>query len=370
MSLLKGNPSLNPAFFIRKAKDTYFAQHDVLPLTSPKAVRVEIKATGLCGSDLHYYQDGRNGPKVVSAPMVLGHESAGVVVEVGPAVTSVKVGDKVAVEPCVPSRFSDETMSGNYHLCPHMEFAASPPTHGTLARYFTVDDNFVVKLPDHVSLEEGATAEPLAVACHANKLAGTTFNRTVFVFGAGPVGLLVAATAKAFGATRVLVIDLFDDKLQLAKKMGATDVHNSRADRGKSESEVVEGLTSKYFAPDIVFDATGVKPCIRSGMLAVKPGGTYVQVGMGMNNTEIPLGPLGRKEATVKGSFRYSFGDYRDAVQLLSSGKVNSKLIITHRFKFKQAKEAYEFAGTGKAVKIIIEGPTDEDLLLANQSKL
>ncbi len=332
-------------------------------------MRIEIKKTGLCGSDLHYFHEGRNGPKQVVDPMILGHESSGIVAEVGSEVTKVRVGDKVAVEPCVPSRYSKETMLGKYHLCPHMEFAASPPVHGTLARYFVVEEDFVVKLPQHVSLEEGALAEPLAVACHANKLASTTFNSKVVVFGAGPVGLLVAATARAFGATRVLVVDLFDDKLTMAKQMGATDVHNSRNDnknKNTTEEQTALSLTSQFFQPDVVFEATGAKPCIRMGMLMVKPAGTYVQLGMGMHDTLIPLGPIGRKEATIKGSFRYSFGDYTDAVELIGSGKVNAKLIITNRFKFKDARKAYEFAGTGKAVKIMIDGPTEDDLKLAS----
>lgn len=369
MSILKGDTELNPAFFLRKAHDVVFANHDVEPLAE-YGVRVEPKRTGLCGSDLHYYEQGRNGPKIVQAPMILGHESAGVVAAVGPKVTSVKVGDRVAIEPVKPSRHSKETLSGNYHLCPDMKFAASPPGHGTLARYFQVEEDFVHKLPKHVSLEEGAICEPLAVAVHANKLGNTTFNSTIFVFGAGPVGLLVASTARAFGASKVLVIDLVEDKLELAKKLGATHVHNSGNDRGKSEEDIVEYLTTNFFHPDIVFDATAVKPCIRLGMMSVRTGGTYVQVGMGMLDMNIPLGAIGRKEATVKGSFRYGFNDYRDAVELVSSGKVPAKEIITHRFAFKDAEKAYQLAGAGKAVKIMIDGPTEDDLALAEKAKI
>ncbi|GMM35353.1 L-iditol 2-dehydrogenase [Saccharomycopsis crataegensis] len=355
-------PSVNPSVVLRKKHDIVYEDRPVPKLQDPHFVRIAIKKTGICGSDVHYVQHGETGPFVVKSPMVLGHESSGVIVEVGSAVTNVKVGDRVAVEPGYPSRYSKETMRGLYNLCPHMAFAATPPYDGTLARYFTVPEDFVYPLPDTVSFEDGALCEPLAVAVHANKLGNTTFGSSVYVFGAGPIGLLITATAKAYGATDILVIDLFDDKLEMAKKLGATAVYNSSNDKGVAPAEIVKKLHQTYFVPQVVLEATGAPPCIQVGVAATGNAGTYVQVGMSGNEVNgFPIGAIGVTEAVVKGSFRYNFGDYEDAVKLLANGKVDGSLLITHRFTFKEAIKAYDFAATGKAIKIMIDGPTDED---------
>ncbi len=352
----------NPSFVLRKKQDMVFEDRPVPEISDPHFVKVAIKKTGICGSDIHYARDGELGPFVVNSPMVLGHESSGVIAEVGAAVSKVKVGDRVAVEPGYPSRYSTETMRGKYNLCPDMKFAATPPYDGTLCRYFLVPEDFVTVLPEHVSFEEGALAEPLAVAVHANKLAQTTFGSQVYVFGAGPVGLLIVATAKAYGATDILVIDLFEDKLELAKQMGATATYNSKDDKNVPLQAQVNKLHETFFVPDTVLEASGAEPCMRVGVAATGNAGTYVQVGMGKNEIDkFPIGAIGTTEAVIKGSFRYNYGDYRDAVKLLASGKVDAKLLVTHRFTFKQAKEAYELSGSGKGIKVMIDGPTDED---------
>ncbi|SCU79188.1 LAME_0A07624g1_1 [Lachancea meyersii CBS 8951] len=328
-------------------------------IEDPHYVKLQIKKTGICGSDVHYYVAGAIGNFVVKKPMILGHESSGIVTEVGKAVTSVKVGDKVAIEPGIPSRYSDETKAGNYNLCPEMKFAATPPYDGTLVKYYLAPEDFVVKLPEHVSLEEGALVEPLSVGVHANKLAKLSFNQKVAVFGAGPVGLLTGAVARAFGASEVVFIDVFPHKLKLSSKFGGTKFVDSSKikDEELLVAEIVKELDSEQ--PEVVFDCSGAEVCIRAGIKVCKTGGTYVQVGAGKEDVNFPIAAIGPKELKVLGCFRYAFGDYRDAVQLISTGAVDVKPLVTHRFKFEDAVKAYEFnvkCGS-EVIKTIIDGP-------------
>lgn len=328
-------------------------------IKNPHDVKVQIKATGICGSDVHYYTHGSIGDFVVTSPLVLGHESSGVVVEVGEAVSSVKIGDRVSVEPGVPSRYSKETMSGHYNLCPHMAFAATPPYDGTLTKYYLVPEDFVYKLADHVSFEEGAVVEPLAVGVHANRLAGTGFGKAVLVLGAGPVGLLTGAAAKAFGATDVVYVDIFESKLEKAKQFGATHTVLFRPEA--NEEELVRSVTKALGGnhPDFVFECSGAEKCIRAAVKACKRGGTLVQVGLGKDNINFPINEFSSKEATFKGCFRYYEGDFDDAVKLLSTGKVNVKPLITKVFPFEEAVEAYKYnvEHAKDVTKTIITGP-------------
>lgn len=291
--------------------------------------------------------------------MVLGHESAGIIVETGDAVTSLKVGDRVCMEPGIPSRYSDEYKAGKYNLCPHMAFAATPPYDGTLCRYYLLPEDFCVKLPDNVSLEEGALIEPLSVGVHVSKQAGIVPGDVVVVFGAGPVGLLAASCAQAFGASKVLSVDLFQNKLDLAKEIGIQHTFiPTKGDSPQESAKKIEEILGQQ--PDAVIDASGAEYSIQTGIHVVKTGGRYVQAGMGRDEITFPVAEFCSKELTLKGSFRYGYGDYKLAVEFVASGKVPAKKLITHHFKFTEAEEAFKTVMAGKAVKVIIDGPEDE----------
>lgn len=352
-------PETHKAVVLQKQGLITFEDIPVPQLEDPHYVKLAIKKTGICGSDVHYYKTGAIGNFVVKDPMVLGHESSGVVVEVGSKVTSVKVGDRVAIEPGIPSRYSEATKSGHYNLCPSMAFAATPPIDGTLLKYYLSPEDFLVKLPDNVSFEEGACVEPLSVGVHANKLADVRFGSKVVVFGAGPVGLLAGAVSRAFGATDVVFVDVFDHKLERANEFGATQIVNSS--KFKSEDDLVKEIQRVLSGeqPEVVFECSGAEVCIRAGIKACKAGGRYVQVGMGKDNVNFPISEVVSKELQVLGTFRYCFGDYNDSVKLISEGKVDVKPLITHRFKFQDAIKAYEFniEHGEDVVKTIIDGP-------------
>lgn len=345
------------AVVLQKPGSITIAKRDIPEIKDPHYVKLQIKATGICGSDVHYYTTGGIGRFIVKSPMVLGHESSGVVVEIGSEVTRVKVGDRVAIEPGIPSRYSDETMSGHYNLCPHMIFAATPPYDGTLTKYYLAPEDFVYKIPAHLSFEEGALAEPMSVGVHANKLAGTRYGSKVLVSGAGPVGLLAGAVARAFGATDVIFVDIAEDKLERSKQFGATHTILSSPDEDAFVNTVSKDLGG--ILPDVVLECSGAQTAIRCGIKSCRAGGNYVQVGMGRDNVNFPISEVGSKELTFHGCFRYKKGDFADSVALLSSGKVNGKPLISHTYSFDQGPEAYQFNAEhpDKVVKTMITGP-------------
>lgn len=359
----------NISLVLKKVNEIDFETHEAPVISEDNDVIVEVKKTGICGSDIHYYTHGRIGDFVLKKPMVLGHESSGVVAQVGKGVTSLKVGDRVAIEPGVPSRYSEEYKSGHYNLCPHMVFAATPNSDengvnppGTLCKYFKSPEDFLVKLPDHVSLELAALVEPMSVAVHAARLTRLSFGDTVVVYGAGPVGLLAASVALKFGASRVAVVDIVDSKLEMAKKVGvATHTFNSTSG---GIDELIAAIGNER--PNVVMECTGAEKCIQSAIEVLKVGGRYVQIGNSSKPVSFNMTAVVNKELTVFGSFRYGFNDYKTSVAILDnnyrSGKekaaVDFESLITHRFKFKDAIKAYDLVKGGNGcIKCVIDGP-------------
>jgi D-xylulose reductase len=213
--------------------------------------------------------------------MVLGHESAGIVHSVGSSVTSLRPGDRVCLEPGIPCRRCVRCHEGRYNLCPDMAFAATPPFDGTLARYYRLPEDFCYKLPDHIPLEQGALMEPTSVAVHVCRRAEVKPGTTMVVFGAGPVGLLCSAVAKALGASIVVGVDINEDRLKFAKEYAATDIFTpSKDDKPEDSAKKLIEACGLGLGPDVVIDATGAGVCIQTGIHALKSGGIYCQVGM------------------------------------------------------------------------------------------
>lgn len=291
--------------------------------------------------------------------MTLGHESAGTVAEVGSAVRSVKAGDRVALEPGAPCRHCEPCLSGHYNLCIDMKFAATPPYDGTLTGFYVAPEDFCYKLPEHVTLQEGALVEPLAVAIHIVKQAVIVPGQSVIVMGAGPVGLLCCAVAKAFGASKVVAVDIQPSRLEFAKEYAAT--HTFTPERVAAEDNAAR-LKKEVGLPDgadVVIDASGAEPSIQSSIHAARRGGTYVQGGMGKPDITFPIMTMCINELTMKGSFRYGSGDYKLAVELVASGKVDVKKLITGTVKFEDAEQAFKDVKAGKGIKCLIAGPNE-----------
>ena len=294
-------------------------------------------------------------------PIVMGHEASGIVHSVGPAVTSVVPGDRVAIEPGFSCRRCKQCKAGRYNLCPDMQFAADPPgNHGTLARVFRTPEDFVYKLPDTVSLEEGVLVEPLGVAVHGARLAGVSAGQTVLVQGSGTIGLLAAATAKAFGAKEVFVSDISQVKLDFAReyvgcKTFMPDLKSTpqlEAERLKKEMGLPHGV-------DVVLECTGVESSVQTGVYASGAGGVVVQIGLGKPDLTLPVLNMCEKETVFKTTWRYAPGDYEIAIALLSSGRLSVMSLISNIVPFEQAPEAWEMTKKGQGIKNLIRGVQD-----------
>ncbi|EKM59197.1 uncharacterized protein PHACADRAFT_249477 [Phanerochaete carnosa HHB-10118-sp] len=367
--------SNNPSFVLQAVERVEFEERPI-PDIRDTEVLVEVKKTGICGSDVHYLVHGRIGDFIVEKPMVLGHESSGIVYKVGNKVKHLQPGDRVAMEPGATCRVCEDCKRGRYELCPDIVFAATPPYDGTLCRYYPIPGDLCYKLPDNLTLEDGAMMEPLSVGTHSvANIGNLKAQENIVVFGAGPVGLLCMAVAKALGARRIIAVDILSSRLEFAKSYAATDVYlPPKPNEGESKIQYSErnaktmqeqlGIELRgRSAIDLVVDASGAEASIQTGILIARHGGRYVQVGMGAPNVTLPITTALVKELAIKGSFRYGPDDYALAIALAAAGKIDLKPLITHRFKFEEAKEAFQANRVGKGadgkavIKAVISGP-------------
>jgi D-xylulose reductase len=288
--------------------------------------------------------------------MVLGHESAGIVTQVGSAVTTLKVGDQVAMEPGISCRRCEPCKAGKYNLCENMAFAATPPYDGTLAKYYVLPEDFCYKLPASLSLQEGALMEPLSVAVHIVRQARVTPGQSVVVFGAGPVGLLCCAVATAFGASKVIAVDIQESRLEFARGYATTATFMPEKVAATENAERLRRENGLGAGADVAIDASGAEPSVHTGIHVLRNGGTYVQGGMGRSEIQFPIMAACSKELTLRGSFRYGSGDYKLAVELAATGKVDVKKLITGTVKFEEAEFAFNEVKAGKGIKTLIAG--------------
>lgn len=288
----------------------------------------------------------------------MGHEASGTVWEVGTAVTSLKKGDRVAIEPGFPCRRCKNCKSGRYNLCPQMTFAASPPnSHGTLRKYFRIPEDFCYKLPDSMGLDEAILVEPLSVAVHASRLADIKVGQDVVVFGAGTVGALCAAVAKAMGARKIISVDVNDSRLDFAANFAATGSYlPARENSAEETAKKMKEIHALGEGADVVLEATGAEICIDVGIQVLRRGGTFIQAGLGKSKIQFPIVTLSEKEINMKGCFRYGAGDYELAMHLLESKKVLVKDLITGVFPFEEATQAWERTKSGHGIKTLIRG--------------
>ena len=301
------------------------------PEPGPHEVLVEIKAVGVCGSDVHYYEEGRIGDFVVREPLILGHESAGVVVEMGDEVTKHATGERVTLEPGVPDLVCHECRAGRYNLCPNVRFFATPPIDGAFTNYVTIHEDFAFTLPDSLSDEVGALMEPLSVGIWACWKANVTAGDRVLVTGAGPIGLLAMQVARALGAAEVTVTDVSEERLELAEKTGAT--------RAVNVSE--EPLKEAGIEANALIECSGNERALNDGIKVLSPAGIAVMVGMGPDEISVPLGYIQPREITLTGTFRYA-NTYPAAIGLAANGQVDLESIITSHYNLRETEEALQ----------------------------
>ncbi len=322
----------------------------------PDDVRVAIRTVGVCGSDVHYYTHGKIGPFVVEEPMVLGHEAAGVVMETGSNVRSLKVGDRVCMEPGIPDPTSRASKLGIYNVDPSVSFWATPPIHGCLTPEVVHPAAFTYKLPDHVTFAEGAMIEPFAIGMQSALRARIQPGDIAVVTGAGPIGMMTALAALAGGCAKVYVADLAQPKLDIIGNYAGIETINIRQ---RPAAEAIAEATGGWGA-DVVFECSGAAPAVLGLPALARPGGGVVLVGMPVNPVPVDIVGLQAKELRLETVFRYA-NIYDRAIALIGAGKVDLKPLISATLPFERSIEAFDRAVEAREtdVKIQIEMPAN-----------
>ncbi|MXS75866.1 NAD(P)-dependent alcohol dehydrogenase [Microbacterium sp. CSI-V] len=327
--------------------DTTVVETRPVPALAPHEVLVEIRAVGVCGSDVHWYRDGRIGSTRVEAPLVLGHEASGVIVAVGADVPDARVGRRVALEPGVPCGRCTQCRAGRYNLCPHVRFFATPPVDGAFATHVALASDFAHDVPDALDDDQAALIEPLAVALWAVRKAGVGIGDRVLVSGAGPVGLLVLQVARDAGA-EVCVSDVSEERLAVAADLGASTTMDPRTEPLPADRAVL-------------IECSGAAAAIRAGVAALEPAGRAVLVGMAANGeVTLPLDVLQSREISLTGTFRYA-NQYPDAIALAAAGRVDLRRLVTSVHPLGAVHDALLLPGRDRsALKPMVHPQQDE----------
>lgn len=329
---------------IHAAKDLRIEERTVEPL-GPGQVAVRIQAGGICGSDLHYYNHGGFGAVRVREPMILGHEIAGTVAEVAADVTMVKVGDRVAVNPSRPCRHCRFCLKGLPNQCLNMRFYGSampwPHIQGGFREVLVCEASQCVTAT-RASVAELAMAEPFSVVLHGLSRAGSLLGARVLVTGCGPIGALVVAAANFHGAAEIIVTDIVDEPLAIAKTLGATHAFNTA-----ENPEALAPYAAEKGQIDVMIECSGNERALRAGMEVVRPRGTIVQLGLG-GDMSVPQNMVVAKEFLITGSFRFH-EEFPLAVALIDSGRVDLTPLLTGSYPIEEAVAAFEKANDRKS---------------------
>lgn len=314
-------------------------QERPMPRATTGTAVVKIHAVGVCGSDTTYYRHGRIGDWVVDGDIILGHEAAGEVVEVGEGVTDLAVGDRVAIEPGTPCRQCAQCHAGRYHLCPELVFLATPPYDGALVQHIAVDARTLFPIPDTMTYEQAAMVEPLSVGLWGCQRASLRPGDDVLVTGAGPVGVLAAQAARALGARTVTISDVSPFRLELAGRLGLTveDPGSPSEDRF-----------------DVLLECSGAPGVLATGMNRLREGGRAAMIGLPKASVELPVSFLNKNEVSLALVNRYQ-NTWPLGIALVASGRVRVDDLHTHSFPLKETATALEIgANDPLSMKAII----------------
>lgn len=314
-----------------------------VPQPDDDQVLVQVAAVGVCGSDVHYYHEGRIGDFVVNQPLILGHEASGVITAVGKNVPTARIGERVAIEPQRACRVCNECKHGRYNLCSNIEFYATPPIDGAFAEYVAIQADYAFPIPDSMSLEAAALCEPLSVGIWANQMAETKAGSRILVAGAGPIGVVITQVARAFGASEIIVSDPVAARREGVLAFGADRVLDP----------TVEDIASLTLEVDAFIDASGAGPAISAGIMNVRPAGRVVLVGMGRAEAQLPVSRIQNRELVLTGVFRYA-NTWPLAIELAASGRVDLDALVTGRFGLDAVEDALRSATESATLKSIV----------------
>lgn len=318
-------------------------------------VLIRMSVVGVCGSDVHYYVDGRIGSQVVRYPFTVGHEGAGVVEAVGSAVTRVKPGDRIAVEPAMPCFVCDQCLAGRQHTCRKLKFLGCPgQAEGCLSEYLVMPETSCFPIPDSMSMEEAAISEPLAIGVYAVKLSGVRMQgKKIGILGSGPIGLSVLMPSKAQGASGIYVTDKIDERLALAREAGADWCGNP------DREDIVSAINSAEPAQlDVVFECCGQQPAMDQAIDLLKPGGKLMLIGIPatLDRVSFEIDKLRRKEIAIQNVRRQNHC-VQPALDMLERRDFDVNVMVTHHFSFDQTKEAFDLLADYRdgVVKAMVE---------------
>lgn len=346
-------PHQNFAAVVHGPNDLRLEQRPI-PEPAFNEVVVEVDCCGICGTDIHFLKEGGFGAQMLTKPIVLGHESSGVVRKVGSKVTHLTVGDRVAIEPAAGCRTCDLCKVGKYNVCLDGKHCTTQNHDGNCSNYYAQYADCCYKLPDHLTMEEGALLEPLSVAVYATRRADIRLGSRTIIFGAGPLGIMCLIAAKAMGATRTVVLDLarVQHRLDLAKKLGATGVIAINKD--DKEDDLVKQIQQFLGGPaDRVMECTGSQPGMRISIKATRNAGKICLVGLGNDDVKLPMVDAISREIDLITAMRFNH-DFPAALEIVASGYVDIKPIVSHHFDLKNVHEAFRVASQGEGNKVLI----------------
>jgi L-idonate 5-dehydrogenase len=311
------------------------------PAPGPGEVRVKIVAGGICGSDLHYYHHGGFGTVRIREPMALGHEIAGVVATAGEGVTHLAPGTRVAVNPSRPCGLCIHCREGMRNQCLDMRFMGSamrnPHVQGGFREHVTVEAAQAIPIAKQLSLPEAAMAEPLAVCLHAANQAGQLMGKRVLITGCGPIGALMVVVARYSGAAEIVVTDVAEAPLAVARKLGASHAINV-----VTQVAALDPWRAGKGSFDVLFEASGNQAALRLAFDLLRPRATIVQLGLGGEMT-LPVNSIVTKELQLRGTFRFD-AEFELALRLMGEGRLDVKPLITASLPFDEEVEAFELA--------------------------
>jgi L-iditol 2-dehydrogenase len=301
-------------------------------------VLIKMKVVGVCGSDVHYYTSGKIGSQVVQYPFPVGHEGAGEVLDIGTKVTRVKRGERIAIEPAMPCGECDQCIAGRPHTCRKLRFLGCPgQADGCLSEYIVMPETSCFLLSDQLTYTEGAISEPLAIGVYAVNQSIAMKGATIGILGFGPIGMSVLLPAIAKGAQRIYVTDLIDQRLSIAKASGAYWTGNPSKVDIKREIKDKEPLLL-----DVVFECCGKQEAMDQAIELLKPGGKLMIIGIPeFDHWSFSVDLLRRKEITIQ-SIRRQNHSVEEALSLMENKGVDVGKMPTHRFRFEQAKDAFD----------------------------
>lgn len=307
-------------------------------LVNPNDVKIKISVVGICGSDIHYYTQGQIGSQVVEYPFAVGHEGAGVVVEVGPAVKRVRPGDAIAIEPAMPCWKCDQCLSGRHHTCRKLRFLGCPgQAEGCLSEYIVMPEESCFPLKGKLKADHGSISEPMAIGVYSVKKSGGVKGKKIGILGFGPIGMSVMLSAKAEGADSYFVTDKIEERLAIAGKEGALFTGNPL------KEDIVQKIYNKEsLGLDVVFECCGQQEALNQAIEILKPGGKLIVVGIPeFDNWIVNVEKTRRKEISLQ-FIRRQVDCVESALTMMEKGTISIENMITHRFPFSRTKEAFD----------------------------